>query len=244
MPSVNLKRILPKKAISKYCKLLAILYFEKSSPKTIKGIKDIARNHGLSIGQEWGLLDTLRFLRDDEYAIRLPDLGYEITEEGEKVLIKEGLIAISAIEDKQLCLRQYAHEITSSRTEKFIVECIQALELGLLRAAVILSWSGAICILHEEVFKNHKDEFEAELIRRNPKTKSLKTLDDLSEVKEYDFLQIASSISLVGKNVKQELEQCLKLRNACAHPNSLEVGELRVSAHIEILVLNVYQQFC
>lgn len=62
-------------------------------------------------------------------------------------------------------------------------------------------------------------------------------------MKEYDFLQILESISVTGKNVKVELENCLKLRNGCAHPNSLKIAEHRVNAHLETLVLNVYTMF-
>jgi len=81
------------------------------------------------------------------------------------------------------------------------------------------------------------------LQKRNPKHKQIKSLDDLATIKEYDFLQIICAISIIGKNVKQELEQCLQLRNACAHPNSLDIGARKVSAHLEILILNVYQKF-
>jgi hypothetical protein len=58
--------------------------------------------------------------------------------------------------------------------------------------------------------------------------KAAQTVDDLALMKEYEFLQILPTISVIGKNVKQELEQCLKLRNACGHPNSLSIGEHRV----------------
>jgi hypothetical protein len=46
-----------------------------------------------------------------------------------------------------------------------------------------------------------------------------------------------------AKNVKEELQNCLKLRNACGHPSSLKVGASRVAAHIEILIQNVFAQF-
>ena len=48
---------------------------------------------------------------------------------------------------------------------------------------------------------------------------------------------------MIGKNVKDELESCLKLRNACGHPNSLKIGEHRVASHIESLILNVYDVY-
>ena len=62
-------------------------------------------------------------------------------------------------------------------------------------------------------------------------------------MKEYDFLQVLAALSIIGKNVKDELEQCLKLRNSCGHPNSLKIGEHKVASHIEILILNVYSKY-
>jgi hypothetical protein len=62
-------------------------------------------------------------------------------------------------------------------------------------------------------------------------------------MKEHEFLQILNAISAIGKSVKDELEGCLKLRNGCGHPNSLQIGEARVSAHIETLMLNVFSVF-
>jgi hypothetical protein len=80
-------------------------------------------------------------------------------------------------------------------------------------------------------------------LRRDTKWRAAKTVDDLSRMKEFDFLQVISSISIIGKNVKDELEVCLRLRNGCGHPNSLVVGEHKASAHIETLMQNVYQKF-
>jgi len=67
--------------------------------------------------------------------------------------------------------------------------------------------------------------------------------DGLARMKEHDFLDVLESISLIGKNVKQELQQSLQLRNACGHPNSLKIGVNKVSSHIEILILNVFSKF-
>ncbi|MNR54217.1 hypothetical protein D3C85_1743630 [compost metagenome] len=62
-------------------------------------------------------------------------------------------------------------------------------------------------------------------------------------MKEFDFLQILPAIGVLGKNVKDELEVCLKLRNGCGHPNSLVVGEHKASAHVETLIQNVFAKF-
>lgn len=69
-------------------------------------------------------------------------------------------------------------------------------------------------------------------------------LDGLARMKEHDFLDVLHAIGVLGKNVKQELQNnCLQLRNSCGHPNNFKVGEHRVAAHIEILILNVFSKF-
>jgi hypothetical protein len=62
-------------------------------------------------------------------------------------------------------------------------------------------------------------------------------------MKEATFLEIAEHLGMIDKNVKQELEGCLRLRNSCGHPNSLKVGSNKVAAHLETLALNVYAVF-
>ena len=62
-------------------------------------------------------------------------------------------------------------------------------------------------------------------------------------MKESEFLVILEKISLTGKSVKKELEQCLDRRNGCGHPNSLKIADHVVASHIEILILNVFSKY-
>jgi len=97
--------------------------------------------------------------------------------------------------------------------------------------------------LHDYAVSKHLVNINAEALKRNPNWKSAKTTDDLGKINEAAFLEIAATVSMIGKNVKNELDACLKLRNACGHPNSLKIGPNKVAAHLEILALNVYVVF-
>lgn len=238
--SNELKHVLSKQNLLRKTKLLVILSIADKKSKTVSDIKAIAEAHGLREIKKWNVSQILSSASDS--AIRVPD-GWEITETGIQLLYEEGLVSASPVRQYQSELRKYAVAVSSENTRVFLEECISALEANLLRSAVILSWAGAISILHTEVIENHLSDFNIELQKRNPKQKPIKSADDLITVKEYDFLQIITSLSIIGKNVKQELEPCLQLRNACAHPNSLSIGESRVSSHLEILILNIYQKF-
>jgi hypothetical protein len=238
--SSELKRLLPRDDISRKIKTLAILSVDEAKPKTVSEIKAIAEKHGLREIKKWNVSQVLSSTLG--MAVHLPD-GWEITDIGIKFLEEQGLVSVSPTRQHQADLRKAAEIISSKSTLAFIEECIMALETNLLRSAVTLSWVGAISILYDNVLSNHLIDFNSELQKRNPKHKQIKSSDDLATIKEYDFLQIICAISIIGKNVKQELEQCLQLRNSCAHPNSLNIGERKVSAHLEILILNIYQKF-
>ena len=106
-----------------------------------------------------------------------------------------------------------------------------------------MSWLTAIQILKEHVHRHRLADFNAEATRVNPKWKIAKTTDDMSRMDEGELLDRLVSISVIGKNVKDELQECLKRRNGCGHPNSLKVRTNTVTHHIEILVVNVMQKF-
>lgn len=238
--SSELKRLLSNQKVSRKTKILAILSVEEARPKTVSDIKIIAEKYGLREIKKWNISQSLSNALS--MVVHLPD-GWEITDIGIKFLAEQGLVSVSPTRQHQADLRKASEIISSKSTLAFVEECILALETNLLRSAVTLSWVGAISILYDNVLSNYLIDFNTELQKRNPKHKQIKSLDDLATIKEYDFLQIICAISIIGKNVKQELEQCLQLRNACAHPNSLDIGARKVSAHLEILILNVYQKF-
>ena len=98
-------------------------------------------------------------------------------------------------------------------------------------------------VLHTHVVDKHLTAFNAEAKRRNKKWKDAKTSDDLGLMKESDFLDILQHLSIIGKNVKKELVACLDRRNGCGHPNSYQLSENIVAAHLETLLLNVFSKF-
>jgi len=236
----DLKNILSKDELSRKDKLLLILTYGGANEKRIKDIRELAINFGLREAKKWNISQILK--NSKGLVTRLPG-GWLITEKGQKYLRELGLLNATPTREYYTELRKYLKNISGRGTREFLEESIKALEFGLRRSAVVLSWVGAVSILYEEVLKNHLPVFNAEAKARNPKWKPAKTADDLAKLKEYEFLQILAAISVIGKNTKSELEQCLKLRNSCGHPNSLKIGAHRVAAHIEILMLNVYKRF-
>ncbi len=140
-------------------------------------------------------------------------------------------------------LREHLGKVSNSTTLAFIREAIEAYEHKLYRSAIVMSWIAAMDVLYNEVCKHHLAEFNTEAVRVYPKWKQAKNSDDLAIMGERDFLDRLAAISVVGKNVKIQLQACLDLRNGCGHPNSLKTGPSVAAHHIETLIQNVFQEF-
>lgn len=206
-------------------------------------IKQTAKKAGLNDSVLKNISSYLKKIRAAGFIIKTVD-GWELSENGiDKINSIVGQKDNSPKVKVSDSLRGHLISITNAHTRNFVSDAIKCFECDCFRAAVVLSWVGAISLLYDYVFANKLSDFDKEALRRDSKWKKVKSIDDFSRMKEYDFLQILASISVIGKNVKTELESCLKLRNGCGHPNTLKIGELRVSAHIEILILNIFSKY-
>ena len=221
-------------------KLLLILgSFEE--PCQMREIHDRATEVGFPIPSNWNPSNVLK--RTKGMALKLPT-GWELSDLGKQYLHKLGVLNINPHATQVASgLRNALSKIDHDDTRAFVEEAISCFEANLHRSAVVMSWVGAVAILRDEVCSKYLREFNTETSRIDGKWRNAKNADDLARMKEAHFLDRLVDISLVGKDVKQQLERCLKLRNSCGHPNSLQIGENTVSSHIEILLLNVFLRF-
>lgn len=237
----SLKNLLHQSGFSKTDKLLLCISFDVKTPKSVAEIKEIAKQGGFRQMDKWNVSSLLS--RSAGLAIRT-DNGWELTNVGKERVIQLAGAAITDFSPKVASrLRSHLSSISNHDTAAFLEEAIRCYETKLYRSAVVLSWVGAMSVLYDYVLLHKSAAFNAEAVKRNPKWKVVTISDDFANMKEYDFLQVIQSISVIGKSVKDELEGCLKFRNGCGHPNSLKIGESRVSGHIESLLLNVFSKF-
>ncbi len=140
-------------------------------------------------------------------------------------------------------LRIHLERLVSVESRAFVEEAIGCVEHKFHRAAIVLSWVGALHVLQAAVLSTHQSVFNAEALRRQPKWRIASNPEDISQMKEADFLDALSSIGFLDANVKKALKTCLDLRNSCGHPNTLKIDDHVVSSHVEILSLNVFSKF-
>jgi hypothetical protein len=171
--------------------------------------------------------------------------GWELADGGKQHLHKLGISSIRpAAVQVATGLRDLLAKITDADTRAFVEEAVQCYEYELYRSAVVMSWLAAVHVLKMEVRKSHLNDFNKEAMRVDAKWKAAKTTDDLGAMNEFPFLERLHGISMIGKNVKEQLQACLKTRNGCGHPNSLKLGEPTVSHHIDLLMRNVFNVYC
>ncbi|CCJ07176.1 Uncharacterized protein BN69_1725 [Methylocystis sp. SC2] len=240
LDKANLKAWLHKKELSRRDKILLILAsFE--DPCSISDIKESALGAGLRLSDKWNI--SLILSRSNGCAIRVPE-GWEITDSGKSRLRELGVSNLPAAAVQVASdLRTYLAKIANDEVRNYVEEAIMCHEAGLYKASIIMSWLAAISVLHIHVVRHHLAAFNAEATRVDTRWKAAKNSDDLGKMKEYDFLERLHGISGIGKNRKDELQKALKLRNACGHPNSFKVSANGAAAHIEMLLLNVFDVF-
>lgn len=244
LPSDVLKDLLSQK-LSPADKLLICLAVEGKTARSVKEVRQLAINAGVRAAKKWNVSGTLG--RQKGLSARTIG-GWELTAEGYDHVAKiAGPLVNSPIPRVASSLRANLVAITRPETQAFVEEAIVCFEARQYRAAVVLSWVGAVSLLYDYVIQHDLAGFNKEAMARSAGSKypwvAAKTADDLARMKESEFLVVLEKRSIVGKSVRKQLENCLDLRNGCGHPNSLKLAEHVVSGHIELLILNVFAVF-
>lgn len=217
-------------------KLLLCLMQLGEGTHAVGQIRAVAQSLGVSdanVPRDLQKLKGLAFERKDGWALTTP---------GRKRASELLSAADTHVVAQSTTLRALLPKLNPD-VQAFMTEAVACYEARLFRAAVVLSWVGAVSVLYDYVVRHRLVDFNVEATRRDAKWRAAKTADDLGRMKEHEFLQVLEALSIIGRNVKNELEGCLKLRNGCGHPNSLKLAESRCAAHIEMLILNVFDVF-
>ena len=223
------------------CDKLLLILASLDAPCQVRDMKEHARDAGFRIPETWNPSNSLG--RSKGLAIRTPK-GWEITDAGKQHLRNLGVTKISpSAVQVATDLREELLNIKDVDTHSFVEESIKCYEAELYRSAIVMSWVGAVAVLHNYIHSKHLKAFNEEAKRVDSKWKDANTTDDLAKMKESDFLDRITTLSVIGKNIKKELKNCLERRNSCSHPSSLQVRANTAAHHIEVLLFNVFKNF-
>lgn len=240
-----LMEILQTPNLSRRDKLLLCLAVDSDKPKPVREIREIAFDSGLREVKKWNVSHYLSAAVP--FVVNTKN-GWSLTVRGRqrvRDILENNNPSLLPPKDIAINLREKSGQISNTITAAFVKEAITCYEYQLYRSSVVLSWAGAVATLYDYMLTDpvRLQAFNNEARRRNARWRDATTKDDLARMRESDFLDILETISIIGKSTKQQLKECLRLRNACAHPSTLQIGPHKVAAHLEVLILNVFSKF-
>lgn len=239
-----LETVLADRSAKRETKILAILAV-LGGPARIAEVRKLATEHGLREIAKWNVSNILK--RSNGKAI-LRSAGWKLSASGEKSLRELGILQSDArIRSVSQSFESQLARLKGTAAFEIVQESVLCFDQKLFRAAVVLSWSGAVSILHTHIFSSCLTNFNEAAKKRfeteKNKFKPIKKLDDLSSISESNLLLVLRDIGVLDKNIHERLGGCLKLRNSCAHPNRSKIGENGVAHHIEDLILHIFEPF-
>lgn len=130
-------------------------------------------------------------------------------------------------------LTAVAKNIADDDVRAYVEEAVKCLEAGALRAAIVFIWTGAIRQLHEQALAEGVTRLNDALVKQDPKSRAVKTVDDFAYIKDRTFLDAMPTIGILDKGEKDTLVDALNLRNRCGHPTRYRPGESKSRSFIE-----------
>jgi hypothetical protein len=236
----ELRDALTRKDISKTDKYLLIVGHH-DGPVMNAVLKAIAKENGWKDGAK---SVPSSFLSKSKHALLLPK-GWTLTGPGRASLEDRALILkIGVLTPVTQTLEKYILDLHDPDKARFVEEAIACVRNKSFRAAIVLTWVGALYLMYAYVLREKLAEFNAEVYRRHPKSKPASTVDDLASIlKEAEFLNVLEHINAITKAEGKELAGCLDRRNTAGHPNSHTFTEVGVGNHIETLITSVYRRY-
>ena len=145
----------------------------------------------------------LKILRRTSGKAALTAEGWKLLAAGKQLLA--GIVPDihdSSISRAALGLRQLAKKLGDGPLFEFVLEAVRCVEQRTWRAAIVLSWVGALYHLQDIVFRQYLSQFNSAAAARFPRAKLVKSMDGFASVQEADFLQLCEDIGLLGKSAK------------------------------------------
>lgn len=113
--------------------------------------------------------------------------------------------------------------------------------LSAFRAAIVMTWNMAYDHFCRWIYSKHLVNFNLQLPKSFPKAgiTSITKLDDFSELKESQVIQIAASSGIITANLQKVMKEKLDRRNIAAHPSSIAIERLTAEEFIRDAVVNI-----
>lgn len=236
---IQLREVLARRDVSKTDKYLLIVATH-DGPMKSNDIRAVARANGWRDGAN---SIPGNFLKQTRNAIYLPN-GWTVTEACRRMLEQRELTNPAGIlTPVTQALEKYLLEVHDAEKARFVEEAIQCVRNKAYRAAIVLTWVGAVYLLYAHILDGKLEDFNAEGRRRFNGWRDAQNIDDLAKKKESEFLGVLEGMRIITPGEHKELKSCLDRRNTAGHPNSHSFEEVVVGGHIQTLISAVYRKY-
>lgn len=141
-------------------------------------------------------------------------------------------------------LRGLEHKLPDGSGKDFLKEAVDCFEAGANRATVVLVWVLTMDHLFAYILAYKLNEFNAALSKdKGVKITSISQRDDFTEFKETKFIELCRAAGFISNDVRKILDQKLGIRNSCAHPSGIKIGNAKVIDFVEDLIDNVILKY-
>jgi hypothetical protein len=105
--------------------------------------------------------------------------------------------------------------ILNLKQNELMRDALRAIELDLLRPAIVMSWAAFIDFIEEKLASDGLIAVHA----KRPAWAKYASMDDLKEsISEYQLVEVAKDTKVITKAEMKALHGLLSKRNECAHP--------------------------
>ncbi len=137
-------------------------------------------------------------------------------------------------------LERLINSIGDPDVANYLTEAVTCLRVDALRASIVFLWAGAVRTIQKEMIDLGASSVDTALKKFDPKSRSIKGLDDFAYVKDSTVLLAAQELAIFDKNERSTLEEALNLRNKCGHPSKYRPGPKKAASFIEDVTTIVF----
>lgn len=219
--------------------LATLFYLEHYRGQPDASIAEIAEalRQARIAAKGWNITRALTLARERaDFSGASPRRWY-LTDTGQRFCMHLGLSAPkSTVAHDVSVLTGVAKKIADDDVRAYVEEAIKCLEAGALRAAIVFLWTGAVRQLQEQAIAAGLKDLNDALIKQDPKSREVKTVDDFAYIKDRTFLDATPRLGILDKGQKDTMVEALGLRNRSGHPTKYRPGESKTKGFIEDVV--------
>lgn len=131
-------------------------------------------------------------------------------------------------------------KVKNKEEREFVEEAMNCLKINSGRSTIIMLWCAVLYKIYDEIRKKGFGNFNIHYSRRyrNRRSRPLAVtkVDDFEYYPDSEVLLVSENLGIFDRTQRRVLEDCLKLRNMCAHPGKYRPKEHKINSFVEDLL--------